>query len=254
MTDLGALPGGISSGAMGINDSGQVVGSANAPGYAQHAFLYTGGAMTDLGTLGGIHSSAYGINNAGQVVGGAYRADGNSHAFLYTGGAMADLGTLGGSWSVARGINNGGQVVGCAYTAGEVGHAFLYSGGVMTDLGTPSGGESYAYGINNGGQVVGYASGGGAVNSYRLAFLYSGGVMTDLNALISSDSGWTLIEATAINDLGQIVGYGRRQYSPGMYGPDRAVLLTPVPEPTSLALLALGGAALLLCRRGRSGS
>ena len=34
-----------------------------------HAFLYSGGSMTDLSTLGGSYSAAYAINEAGQVAG-----------------------------------------------------------------------------------------------------------------------------------------------------------------------------------------
>jgi probable HAF family extracellular repeat protein len=72
--DLGTL-GGSSSGANGINDSGQVVGWAYPAGNgAEHAFLYSGGAMSDLGTLGGTISGASGINDSGQVVGYAYLA------------------------------------------------------------------------------------------------------------------------------------------------------------------------------------
>ena len=58
--------------------------------------------------------------------------------------------------------------------------------------------------------------------------------MVDLNTLIDPLSGWELSAATAINDAGQITGYGV------IGGQNHAFLLTPVPEPTTLALLALG--------------
>jgi probable HAF family extracellular repeat protein len=84
MTDLGSL-GGTMSGACGINNRGQVVGSAETYDYCQHAFLWQNGTMTDLGTLpGGWSSSACGINNLGQVVGESLTADGLWHAVLWT--------------------------------------------------------------------------------------------------------------------------------------------------------------------------
>ena len=51
------------------------------------------------------------------------------------------------------------------------------------------------------------------------AFLYREGRMQDLNDLIPSGSGWVLEEARAINDRGQIVGFGTFQ------GRTRAFLL-----------------------------
>jgi probable HAF family extracellular repeat protein len=108
----------------------------------------------------------------------------------------------------------------------------------MADLGTLGGDLSYAYGINSSGQVVGYAY--TADDTAPHAFLYSNGSMTDLNSLIDSGSGWALRDAEAINDLGQIVGYGA---SPS--GLTHAFLLTPIPEPGTLSLVALGTLALL---------
>ena len=71
ITDLGGGE------ADGINASGQVVGQ-NA---VDHAFLYSNGVMTDLGTFGGTSSAAYGINSSGQVVGLSLTASGSAQRF-----------------------------------------------------------------------------------------------------------------------------------------------------------------------------
>jgi probable HAF family extracellular repeat protein len=62
ITDLGTLAGYVISAAgAGINDAGQVVGYSPTSGAfnvspTYHAFLYSGGVMTDLGTLAGSYS------------------------------------------------------------------------------------------------------------------------------------------------------------------------------------------------------
>jgi probable HAF family extracellular repeat protein len=116
--DLGTLGHGPSSfdfsGALDINDRGQVVGFTSVQGgNGTHAFLWEKGVMTDLGTLGGEWSIALGINNAGQIVGYS-STDGWSgiHAFLWDKGVMKDLGTLGGPYAEAFGINEKGDIVG----------------------------------------------------------------------------------------------------------------------------------------------
>ena len=77
----------------------------------------------------------------------------------------------------------------------------------MTNLGTlPGTNQSIAYGINSQGQIVGISQNTNGSNEH--AFLVSGGTMQDLNSLINRSSGWTLYQANAINDFGQIVGMG----------------------------------------------
>ena len=252
---IATASGGDSSIATGINDSGQVAGFAfNSGNSSYDAFLFSGGSMQDLGAGPSPYnfgSFAYGINNSGQVVGefstgSSYPSGfGTRHAFLYSGGSMLDLGTLsGGTSSDANGINNLGQVVGWADVGSGAWHAFLYDGGTMQDLGTLSGDDSsVAQAINDRGQVVGYAY-NSTGSSAPHAFLYSGGSMMDLNNLIVPGSGWTLEEATGINDSGQICGYGM---SPPVYGvvEEHAFLLTPTPEPSTFVLLGAGAIGLL---------
>jgi probable HAF family extracellular repeat protein len=228
-TDLGALPNLPYASVTAMNSSGQLAGFSTKPNpnYGPHAFLYSNGAMTDLTPYGG---DAEGINDSGQVTGYFFdAAQIHNHAYIYQqNGGLTDLGTLGGdstsSWGFA--INAAGQVTGivdpAVYTGGA--HAFLYSEGTMTDLGTLGGLNSspgqdfYRHSINAKGQVVGTSD---TASDGRHAFLYSDGVMTDLNSLIPADSGWTAQVANAINDKGQITGYGR------INGHTHAFLMTP---------------------------
>jgi uncharacterized protein (TIGR03437 family) len=102
-TDLGVLSGDVSSMALGINNSGSIVGfSSNqppdftlqlaaffgSPSSNYHAFIYSGGKMYNLTSQlvngsGWQLSFATAINNAGQIVGTGL-VNGAQHAFLLT--------------------------------------------------------------------------------------------------------------------------------------------------------------------------
>jgi probable HAF family extracellular repeat protein len=107
----------------GINDRGDVVGSAYSPTRWQRAFLYRGGVLKFLGSLGAPRNSsswANAVNQSGVVVGGVAiegLSTGRFRAFVYTGGRMFDLNALtpwrnGFMLEQALAINDRGVIVG----------------------------------------------------------------------------------------------------------------------------------------------
>lgn len=103
-----------------------------------HAFRWTSGGMTDLGTLGGGKSSALDVSADGAVVvGESQNADGALRAFRWTAaGGMTDLGVLtGANGASASGVSADGNVVVGTAKTGSVnfrGFRWTQSGGLMS--------------------------------------------------------------------------------------------------------------------------
>lgn len=199
--DLGTLPGDYASVAMGINESGDVVGWSAGPTGAR-AFIYTAEAgMTALpGLVGRPVTSARAINDARVVVGTASAGGTDAgHAVRWQAGVPEDLGTLGtGTSSEARDVNATGTIVGSSGTdgGGLLGiHAFAFTDASgMLDM-TPGYDSGHAEGINDDGDVAGWRNG--------RAFRLSGGIVTDLG--VPADYAYSF--AFAINDAGQVAGH-----------------------------------------------
>ncbi len=179
---LRPLPGDTVGMALWINDLGQAVGASGScantllPPLAggPHAVLWErDGSVHDLGNLGG-----------------------------GTGNALAVLG------NVALAINNQAQVVGASPPPGDTTvHAFLWNKSTgMRDLGTlPGDVSSGGQGINDSGTVVGLSI---DPSGNPRAFVWQNGVMTDLNTIIPDGFPLYLLDAVAINNRGEIVGFG----------------------------------------------
>ena len=233
MASLDTVLGPGFSSALDINNLGQIVGLRGDPPNIStwSAFLYDTAAsqLTSLPGIGGsFRTAAVAINDSGEAAGyGSTANDSAFHAVKWANNVAADLGTLGGTHSFASGINGLGAVVGQSWVVGDSNtHAFLWTGGPMQDLGTLGGGFSSANAISASNEVAGTSS---TASNENRAFIFEGGVMSDLNDRISRISGWVLVEATAINGVGQIVGNGI------VNGETHAFLLTPSPPPPDLA-------------------
>ena len=261
LNNLGIPSGFTLSNAGDINNNGVIAGGASYVQQATgkiigHAFINNGSTWTDLGVPAGyLSSSASAINASGQVAGSASTSGSISHAFFYNGSAWTDLGTLyngnPSSVSGAADINDNGLIVGSssmsnAYPSHDS-HAFLYNGSSMVDLGVLQGTNmSVANAINNHGQIVGESFSDATQGATQLwtyhAFIYEGSTMTDLNTLLDAPIGnWSLNYAWDINDNGQIVG----QMFDSVSLHSHAFLLTPVPEPSYIAIVLTGAVALL---------
>ncbi len=222
MTDLGTL-GGANSYATAINDAGQIVGRSETSDGTAHAFLYAAGAMTDLGP-----GAATGINTAGQIVI-------NSSGFIsvYTNGAVQALPELpcpsGESQSgAAYAINDSGEVVGDTVCSSGwplwSDRAMSVAGGQATDI-EPGTVYSAALAINASGHILGQALSfcdGGACESDYTSL---DGALIPLGYLTPVGSGWEWMSGAAINDAGQIAGFGINANG------FRAFLMTPTPSP-----------------------
>ena len=230
VTDLGVLPGGTTSEANAVNDSGDVVGAGTTARGATHAVLWraAGGRPRDIGTLRGRRDSrARDINRRGDVVGfsGDFTFDcGGStggfarcpaHAFLWRSGrGMRDLGTLpGGTRSIATGLNDADVVVGTSdrrqsdgsliYTAfrwtGRGGMRALLDRG---DVSLPT----FASDINRWGQVLGTAQSTEYPNdSWPVRWSRTGAVEVEPDW---GQFGVYFVFGNGINDRGDIVGSG----------------------------------------------
>jgi probable HAF family extracellular repeat protein len=234
MQDLGTL-GGPDANAIAINDRGQVAGdsytnstpnpvldtcgafSFNVP--TEDPFLWQDGEMIDLGTLGGTCGLVTGMNDQGQVIGQSdLSGDLTFHPFLWSKSqGMQDLGTLGGDTGITNWINDAGDIAGKADLPGPAPQnhdAVLWKkhGAQKIDLGVlPADSCSNAYYVNARGQVVGTSENRALclVPTGEHAFLWeNGGPMVDLNSLIPSGSSLDLTFAVAINNQGEIAGFG----------------------------------------------
>lgn len=231
------------SGAMDINNAGQVVGSIG-----DRAVVWEAGRARDLGGTAG---DAALINDRGDIlVAGwtwmrepdlgdhTYRAvrHGSRYALReildrVPNAVLERLDPGSSEFSLfPTALNNAGEMAGNNRGHGDYNYrAFLWrpdparshaaTSGTVRRLPAPGNAGVEASGLNGRGQVVGGYAVGGELPAR--ACLWRDGKCQDLNALIPLDSGWVLKMAVAINERGQIVGTGKHN------GAEHGFLLTP---------------------------
>ncbi|HVZ75616.1 MAG TPA: LamG-like jellyroll fold domain-containing protein [Polyangia bacterium] len=209
-----------------INIHGQIAGTYREGVY--HAFRYTDAdGFLDLGDLGGNLTQGRDIDDDGRVVGNSRLSTTTTnpadpaysgHAFIYDDvlhrrdlNDLIDQTTSPGWVLVLPNRIRGNYVFGWGLLNGvQRPFRFDLSTGEVFDPGVPGGptGAASAYSGNSSGDIVGTTEGTATTGDKR-AWVYIHGVgYKMLDDLIDPASGWTLQAALAINEAGDVTGYG----------------------------------------------
>lgn len=220
--------------AIEINAAGDVIGDARGEGV-----LWRGTKPTALGPF-----QPLAFNASDEVVG-----DGSDSGVLWRNGTLIDLPGLGGSVTQAWLIDDAGDVAGVSELPSGVEHAVLWRGGstTPTDLGSVGGLDSSVDGMNASGTIVGFASDHigdnrvalewqagrlivlgrfGAQGAQAIAVNTRGDVLVQTQTAAGNPRGIRLVRggktfvvvaphrgyavATALDDLGDVLGYLQR--------------------------------------------
>ena len=129
---------------------------------------------------------------------------------------VTDLGSLGGEESAAAGLNNRGQIVGGADTAARgkgpeyITYVFLWENGQMRRLPALNGSHAYATAINDAGQMAGAYTADPLKASFQAARFFGNQIQL-LGGFPATVRGFSLSQAAAINNRGQLAGVSNNQ-------------------------------------------
>jgi len=208
-----------------LNETNEGVGS-RIVGSEERAVRWTS-ADVPSAPFGSSDTQGVAINDNNEFVGPNF---GGVSGYFSSGGPRTNLGLF-----LPTDLNNSREIVGAV---GDMAALLDFDTNNTTLLGKLSLTDTYsqALGINENGTIVGISAGTGA-------FIYdsSMGGLGNLSSMLATGySGWTILAAEDINNLGQIIGVGRFD------GVDLAVILTTaVPEPGTLLLATLAIAGYL---------
>lgn len=242
---LVSIPGSIDVNPYGINNRGQVFGRWSLPDDAppSRTFFYDNGQAIDLGV--GSFSFPRDMNESGQIIG-----NWRWSPFLYSGGEVTRIVVgAGDQYSTsAQDLNNRGQVLGDTFDRRDSGvEPFLYSDGVAHEL-TALVGHMPVH-LNDLTQVTALS---GGEEAHLVFYSDDDGRVTDLTRwLMNSFDDIASVDVThtnfALNDLGQLA------IPATLTNGERTIfVLTPVPEPSTFALMLVGAGLLAGAARRRN--
>jgi hypothetical protein len=203
-------PDSLRTSALGINDSGEIVGAYSLFSLTSASYLYKNGNYVPLGAPGDPngYTQANAINNRGEIVGNVQiSVSAPPHGWLDKDGTISDYNVPGSGQTSLNGINDQGDIVGWYYgdiivnnsAFSGVGptaqHGFIEKGGQFYTFDVPNAASTVVQGINDRDQLV------GSYDENTHSFFYSHGTLTQVAV---PDAVKTTIGG--LNDFGEIVG------------------------------------------------
>lgn len=210
-----------SANALALNELGTVVGWF-VPADWQHAVVWAGGAMRDVGLGASPGSVAMAINGTGIAAGFSARQRGNTselHAVVFGADRVSEIVDVPGAEnSTAEAINDSGGVVGVTFPSAhpEEIRAFVYdlpTGRLRT---VAPDRRCDLHSINASGVAVGDCTTGAGYDFTARAVILRGDTLEDLDDVVR-DPAWSFTTAQAINDRGEIAGTGVHDGKPRGY-------------------------------------
>jgi hypothetical protein len=253
VTDVGTLPGYLSTAGNSIDALGEVAGncSGSENGTAvPHAFVYRGGKLIDFGALYNptLQTKAYFTNTKGEVaLTYALPINSNEYPVLYQNGQFTALSFPGGGRGSFAGLNDFGQIAGI-YNVNGITQAYLIqaNGNVITlpTFGVVQGnfGLLQAQGITELGQVYGEVNTGTVSNGYGVydaVITPAYGPPVNLGGpvfgpLVCNNIGHSVLVNQVVNTPGAIPGTPWPSFLPALYSGKKITNLPPVPDGKTL--------------------
>jgi hypothetical protein len=239
--------------ANGINSAGTIVGSDGN----NNAFFLSGGNVVSFVPNNGAPAAAFGINDHG-LIAGQYTNGATMPGFVLNGQTVTTINAPSGSDVVnAQGINNNGLVVGFYVGTDGNDHGFKFNlaaavngTGTGTAIADPTitpveTGATFVFsqilGVNDQGIAVGYY-GDSTLSQHGFIYNTNTGAYTFLDDPNEGfNNGVEVTQITGINNSGEITGF----YTDANGLAHGFVATASVPEPSSIALLGVGLAAVL---------
>lgn len=228
-----AVPGALSTQAMGVNNKSQIVGGYEVSGNG-FGFILSNGKYQKLEYPGGQFTSASSINDSGEIV-GSTDLNGAIQGFVLNNGTYQEIAYPGYSHNSATGVNNAGVIVGNTWNNSGESFGFKYVNGQYSLITFAGANYTEIGGINNKGDISGTYFDG--AKNYGFILHADGKLETIWYPGQKGTSG-----VTAINDMRQVLGtWSPSRQGQTLYGfLDSGNMFTKIAYPGAIQTMPTG--------------